>query len=239
MRPISHPRGIFRTLRLGATLGSISILTISFGAGAHIHPHPEEVETGTTTTISLEIGHGCEEEATTSVEIEGDPSLHLKAIPSDGWTAGTSSTANVAVVEATTPIDADTPATFSLTVTPERAGTFTLPMIQKCGSAQNAWTEEEVPGGPEPEFPAPELTVVGEDVIQQGAADTSSSSEGASSEDSANTSQVTGETAQAQSTKESEEGSNAAGIVVGVIVAAAVIGGGLAGLVKRQRNAGN
>lgn len=91
--------------------------------------------------------------------MEADASLNAKGVTDDTWVASFGSEAHTILWTARTPIPHDTISMFHLTVSPTDAGSFRLPVIQKCAEGSNEWIEDEVEGQPEPEMPAPILTV--------------------------------------------------------------------------------
>ncbi len=159
--------GFFRrtsTRNRGATflLSLIGLLVWSAPLAAHINPDPALVPSGERTVVSLQIGHGCDEEPTVSLRLKWDPSLNAEGVSDDIFAASSDSEdSSVIVMTATTPISSEEPAPFQVAVTPETAGTFTLPIIQECTTQTNPWTEVESSESPEPEFPAPQLSVTG------------------------------------------------------------------------------
>lgn len=159
--------GIFRRTstrnrRAVLLLSALSLLVASAPLGAHISPDPATVPAETRTVVSLEIGHGCGSEPTVSLRLKWDPSLNAEGISDEVFAASSDSEdSSVIVMTATTPISSEEPAPFQVAVTPETAGTFTLPIIQQCTTQTNPWTEVESSESPEPEFPAPQVSVTG------------------------------------------------------------------------------
>ena len=83
----------------------------------------------------------------------------MTGVSDDTWRATVDPEKNAVVLTAAKPIPHDTPTSFSVMVSPEKTGTFQLPVIQHCVNTTNDWIEEEVDGQAEPEFPAPALVV--------------------------------------------------------------------------------
>lgn len=140
-------------------IAAAAVLLISTPALAHVHPEPASVSAGTSSSIDFELGHGCGNSPTVSLLMQADESLKAKGVTDDTWVASVGSKPHTILWTARTPISHETISKFSLTVSPTASGEFRLPVIQQCSSGANEWIEEEVEGQPEPEFPAPVLTV--------------------------------------------------------------------------------
>jgi uncharacterized protein YcnI len=145
---------------VGPTLTATLVVLVA-GAGvasAHIDPDPPAVEAGKATTVGFGVEHGCAESPTVALDIRLPTELtDVAAVAKPGWDA---------VIDGRVltfsggPLDADTPASFSITFTaPATPATLLFPTVQKCTDGEIAWIAVAAEGQPEPEHPAPTLKV--------------------------------------------------------------------------------
>lgn len=127
-------------------------------ASAHIEPDPNEVTGGSTELVRFLVEHGCDGSPTTKVTMElpqgvSDP-IPLApadwAVTIDGnvitWTGGPQDP------EQGLPLDV----TMSFDNTTAR---LAFPIVQTCEQGELRWVEDTPEQGPEPDYPAPLLTV--------------------------------------------------------------------------------
>jgi hypothetical protein len=167
-----------RTRRRSA-LVSAAVLTLVVAAPALGHvtvPDGSAIPSGGSSVIHLRVPHGCDGAATDTIEVQlpdGIVSAKPEYVP--GWTLevemvesapydefGTTRTERVGVIRWS---GGDLPdhafydfgirATFLL----DPGTTVAIPVVQRCGDAETAWIEPVVEGQPEPEHPAPTITI--------------------------------------------------------------------------------
>jgi uncharacterized protein YcnI len=144
----------------------IALVALAAPAGAHVSINPAEAAQGSTTTIALMT----EDESTTSDTVMVDVKLpdevasaSVSVEPTDGWTAQLVRSSTGAVSEViwttTTPAPGDGgPFTITLGPLPAQGSELRFPTIQTYGDGtEDAWIEPPLPGGGEPEHPAPTL----------------------------------------------------------------------------------
>jgi periplasmic copper chaperone A len=167
-----------RARRGAAVLGSaLAIAAIAAPAAAHVTvPDGADVPSGGNAVIHLRVPHGCDGAATDTISVQlPDGVVSAKAEYVPGWDLavetvpsapydefGTTKTERVGVI---TWSGGDLPdaafydfgikATFLL----DPGTVVALPVVQKCGDVEVAWIEATVEGQPEPEHPAPTITI--------------------------------------------------------------------------------
>lgn len=147
-------------------------------AWAHISLSQNEAAAGTTYKAVLVIGHGCGEEATTKLRVQIPEGFYnVKPMPKAGWTIetvvgpydtpfvnhGTELTEGVKEISwsgGSLPNEQFDEFVFRGTLggNLEAGSTLYFPVIQVCGSTEDAWID--VSGDHDAEYPAPALTVL-------------------------------------------------------------------------------
>ena len=164
--------------RRGAAVltAALATLTVAFPATAHITVPETEVVAGGTAEFHLRVPHGCDGASTDTLEVQlpdGVVGAQPAYIP--GWTVeietvesepyerfGETLTERVGVIRWS---GGDLPdlAYLDFGIRAEflaEPGTVVaLPVVQRCGDAEVAWIEPTVEGEPEPEHPAPTVTI--------------------------------------------------------------------------------
>ena len=157
--------------------GAITTMAMCAPAFAHIVLQTKEAQVGAAYRAVLVVGHGCGEDATTGVRVQVPEGLYnVKPMPKDGWTIetvtgpydtpfenhGTQLTEGVKEISWTggnLPNDFFDEFTFRGTLGGqlEEGSTLFFPVIQTCGSKEDAWIDQS--GDHEAEFPAPAITL--------------------------------------------------------------------------------
>lgn len=135
-------------------------LWMAFGgvASAHIEPDPNEVTGGSTEMIRFVVEHGCDDSPTTRVTMElpdgvSDP---VPLAPA-GWAVTTS---GKVITWSGGPQDPDEGLLLDVTMTfDNRDARLRFPIVQTCEEGELRWVEDTPENGPEPDYPAPLLTV--------------------------------------------------------------------------------
>jgi uncharacterized protein YcnI len=158
-----------RRFALTTAVATVAVVVVfAAPAFAHVSVTPKEAAKGSTATLTFRVPNEKDNASTTKVEIvlpDDHPvtTLAPQAVP--GWTAATSGTASVTW---TAGPDAGIPPngaqTFGLTVGPLPGDTdaFVFKVLQTYSDGEVVrWIEPAPPGGVEPDFPAPALTLTG------------------------------------------------------------------------------
>lgn len=152
---ISLPR-----LRLPlATLAATAVaLAVAGPASAHVHTDPSSIEAGAEATVGFTIEHGCEASPTTKMEIQlPKGSAGVSGVDGNGFTATTD---GLVVTFVGGSVADGTEATFEVAFTaPAEPGDVPVKIIQTCAEGVNEWIQVQADGEPEPESPAPVLTI--------------------------------------------------------------------------------
>lgn len=158
-------------------VGAIATTAMCAPAFAHIVLQTKEAQVGAAYRAVLVVGHGCGEDATTGVRVQVPEGLYnVKPMPKEGWTIatvtgpyetpfenhGTQLTEGVKEISWTggnLPNDFFDEFTFRGTLGGqlEEGSTLFFPVIQTCGSKEDAWIDQS--GDHEVEFPAPAITL--------------------------------------------------------------------------------
>lgn len=158
-------------------LTAIALTLGSVPAQAHIVLQSKEAQLGASYRAVLVVGHGCGGEATTGVRVQIPEGLYnVKPMPKAGWDIetvtgpyetpfmnhGTELTEGVQEISWTggsLPDDFFDEFTFRGTFGEnlEEGTTFYFPVIQTCGSDEDAWIDQS--GDEDVEFPAPAVTL--------------------------------------------------------------------------------
>lgn len=164
-----------KALLLAATVAAVAVPA----ATAHIGPSPSTAPAGKTTIVGFTVGHGCDGSPTRQVTIQIPAGVTAaKPKPKPGWRitikrgtlpqpvkdfAGNTVTTGVLQVTWTGgPLPDAYFDTFELRLgMPDTAGkTLYFKTIQRCSKGVERWIEIPVKGKPEPEAPAPGVTLV-------------------------------------------------------------------------------
>lgn len=158
-------------------VASSTLVAFAVPAFAHVATDPSSVEAGASARVGFRIPHGCEGAPTDTVEIQiPEGVISVKPQFKAGWTVeveqvdtapyelwGKTLTTRVGVVRwsgGSLPDNQFDDFAISAKM-PDAAGTtLAFPVVQKCGTAQNAWVEPMNADGSEPEHPAPTLEIV-------------------------------------------------------------------------------
>ncbi|MFZ4516360.1 MAG: YcnI family protein [Acidimicrobiia bacterium] len=166
--------------RLIVGFGTVAAIAVSFAApaGAHVTADPDTAPANSYATVFFQVPHGCNGSATTKIAMQipdGVTSVKPEAIAS--WVATTSTTPLATPVtaegrEVTTrvnevswtggPLSNDQFQRFgvSMKLPDSKAGTeLAFPVIQTCVQGTTSWTDIAKSGQPEPDHPAPMLTL--------------------------------------------------------------------------------
>lgn len=149
-----------------ALLATPLVVASSAGAHATLQLYGEKAQAGGYGAMWVRIPHGCEGKATRRVQVLL-PATFGSARPQllAGWRAQVRLTEDGSRVVTWTARGRGLPdgqfADFGISVKwPERAGVTYVPVVQRCGrGAMVAWNQIPIAGGPEPEYPAPSVTV--------------------------------------------------------------------------------
>lgn len=157
--------------------GVTAVLALSSPAMAHIVLQVKEAQVAAAYRAVLVVGHGCGEQATTGVRVQVPEGFYnVKPLPKAGWTIemvtgpyetpflshGTEITEGVKEISwsaGNLPNDFFDEFTFRGTFGAdlEAGGTFYFPVIQTCGTLEDAWIDQS--GEDDVEFPAPSVTL--------------------------------------------------------------------------------
>lgn len=158
-------------------IGAASAVLMAAPAQAHIVLQENEAQVGTTYRAVLVVGHGCGDQATTGVRVQIPEGFYnVKPMPKAGWTIdtvvgpyetpfsnhGTEITEGVKEISWTggsLPNDYFDEFTFRGTFGQqlEQGSTFYFPVIQSCGTTEDAWIDQS--GDHDAEFPAPAVVL--------------------------------------------------------------------------------
>jgi uncharacterized protein YcnI len=168
-----------RTRRAAAALGAgvLGLAALAAPAAAHVTIPEGEVHAGSTAVIHFRVGHGCDGAPTDTVELQlpdGVVAGQPEYLP--GWTAevemvesepyerfGETFTERAGVIRwsgGDLPDFAFYDFAVRATFLVDPGTVLAIPVVQRCGDAELAWIEPIVDGQPEPEHPAPTLTVI-------------------------------------------------------------------------------
>jgi periplasmic copper chaperone A len=167
-----------RARRSAAVLGSaLAIAAIAAPAAAHVTvPDGSDVHSGGSAVIHFRVPHGCDGAATDTISVQlPDGVVSAKAEYVPGWDLafetvasdpydefGTTKTERVGVITwsgGDLPDGAFYDFGIRATFLQDPGTVVAFPVVQKCGDVEVAWIEPTVEGQPEPEHPAPTVTV--------------------------------------------------------------------------------
>ena len=218
-----------RTTRRLAAAGATVLAVVALAAlpaSAHIEPSPVAVQEGTSTVISFDVEHGCGDSDSVKFEIKL-PEGVTKPVPKapTGWKGAL---ADGVVTFTGGPQDHHTPLTLAIQLTaPTTPGQIAFPIVQTCEKGSLDWIEVTKEGQPEPEHPAPVVTITA-------AAPTKAELTPPADDDAGAATTTT--VAPATSTSSSDDGSSSAPLIAGIAVIAVIALGGGAYVVSRRRS---
>jgi uncharacterized protein len=205
------------------------VLATASPAFAHVEISSDDAAAGKPSNMTLSVPNEMANAGTVKLDLRFPEGQQLTAVsvqPTTGWTATPSATG---IVWTGGPLTGENEVKFNFTATlPSDAKTLELKALQTYDNGQTVrWIEETPAGGPEPEHPAPVLTI--------GASGDEDHHAEAGSDEAASTADDHGEAA---STNDSEDDSSNTALVVVIIIAVVVIvGGGGTLLFLRSRRA--
>jgi periplasmic copper chaperone A len=243
---------MFRTARRTAALAvaatGVAVLAGVGVASAHIQTDPPAIEAGKQASLGFIVEHGCADANTTGLDIKLPDGVTDATASEDGWQV---TVADGVVRFSGGNQDAHTSKTFHITFTaPAAAGTALFPTVQRCGETESDWLDVQVEGQPEPEHPAPQVTLTAgpptsadlvispdDDSDEDASAGTDAGT--AATESTAPAVTLVPSVSIAPATASDDSGSNTAGVVIGIVVGIAVVLG-IAGAVVtlRKRRSG-
>lgn len=202
------PRGL---VAAGTVLFALVLLSVD--AAAHIEPTTPEGPAGGELTTAFQVGHGCNGAPTTKIEVK-IPAGVTNVVPAEVPGFSVSTTTRAAgevdtVIWDGGNLPSGQSAEFGLTMRLPQGSPgerLFFPVIQTCDSKTQEWITPAREGEPEPEFPAPYVTLGA--ALTQDTATTTTSSEPPATTTSA----------------KSGSGNTAALVVVGAVVLALVVG---------------
>lgn len=175
-------RSLVRRTIVSLGLAVAGTLLMTGTASAHVTAQDPEGPAGGYFTTAFKVGHGCEGQPTTKVEIKiPDGVTSVAPQPVEGWTLSTTTrkldppvddhgtqitetTDTVVWDGGSLPADQLQMFWMSMKLPEGAAGTKVFfPVIQTCGSTSNDWIAIPKEGEPEPEFPAASITLVAAD----------------------------------------------------------------------------
>jgi uncharacterized protein YcnI len=157
-------------------VASVAALAIVPAAAAHVSPSPSSAAAGSRTIVGFTIGHGCDGSPTKSVSLKVPDGINsAKPKVKAGWKITVTKqkldqpikgahgdiTSRVDTITWTGgTVRDDEFDTFEVRFgMPEKVGTVAFPIVQTCAKGVNRWIEPIVKGQPEPESPAPVVTI--------------------------------------------------------------------------------
>ena len=166
-------RALITVAAAGAAM-SIGLLAGTAPAGAHVRVDADNPAPGTTSVLTFRVPGESETGALTtqlSVELPNVASARTEVMP--GWTARLDRDAAAGTVHSVTwtaapgtGISSDQFALFRISVKLPDTETVSFPATQTYSDGTVVrWDQASQPGGGEPEYPAPELTLTGTDAV--------------------------------------------------------------------------
>ncbi len=147
-------------LKLFALIALFAGLVVPGVAGAHVDVEPIEAPAGKPVKLNFSVGHGCEGAATTTLTVQVPESVETYSAKSvDGWKAS-DSTGQMKWTGGPLPDHDVQEYPFVATFYGKKDSRVPFKLIQGCeGGLQTAWIQEVPEGAPEPETPAPVVTL--------------------------------------------------------------------------------
>jgi len=143
---------------------ALAALVAVGAATAHIDPTPAKALVGKTTTVAFTVEHGCDGSPTRMLVMRMPAGLvSAKPVPKAGWTITTAKGGgSVRQVTWRGTLPASRESRFALRLgMPNKPGkTLYFPVVQRCTRGVIRWIEIPQKGQPEPEHPAPGVTLV-------------------------------------------------------------------------------
>ena len=201
----------------------LSLGLFAGAASAHIEPDPPAIQSGTAANVTFNVEHGCGDSPTVSLQYKIPAGVtDAKAVPPAGWT-GTQDATSVSFTGGS--LAPHTPGDFEISFTaPTAAGSISWLIVQKCTVGEIDWFDAAVAGQPEPENPAPVITITAgpptsDDlaVAPDGNADAGAAT---------STVGATATTASTLAPIRDSPGSGHAGLIILIIVVVVIIAGG-------------
>ena len=158
LNPVRSP-STRRLARLGLVGGVVAGLSlVALPVGAHVEATPAVVRPGVSTTITFTGPHGCLASPTVKVAVKFPASIaKVVTVAPNGWTGSVSG--SVATFTGG-PLPVNQKAGFGLTfIAPKTEGTVQFPTVQTCEKGQNAWVQQTLANGDEPDYPVPTVLV--------------------------------------------------------------------------------
>ena len=162
------------TVGATATAISISLLSGAATAWAHVHVDAENAAPGSTAVLTFRVPGESETGAlTTQLSVQLPDVASARTEPMPGWTARLDRDTAAGTVQAVTwtaapgtGVSSDQFALFRISVTLPDAETVSFPATQTYSDGTVVrWDQAPLPGGGEPEHPAPALTLTGTDAV--------------------------------------------------------------------------
>lgn len=146
---------------LTAIAGAVILTLVAAApAGAHMEVKPAKVPATGEVRLKFTVGHGCEHSPTTSIAIQLPPQVsEAEPLPKRGWKE---ERGDGEVSWRGGSLDAHSQGSFRLQVQLDGEPGERVPfkVIQGCSEGEQAWIEMPAEGGPEPEHPAPVITLI-------------------------------------------------------------------------------
>jgi uncharacterized protein YcnI len=203
-------------------LAAILLATIAFTTPASAHVEATAMPQGALTMVSLDVEHGCGELDLTGLRVQlPEGATQVAATNQPGWTSTVSET-EISWSGGPQPAHEAIDFQFALKLAQAEGETVLFPTIELCPGAELAWIEVTPEGGPEPERPAPQITVGESGSMDHMAMD--DAPEATTTTKAASTATMAPE--QTPITQEGSETHNS-GLVVLLIVMAIIIGGAI------------
>jgi uncharacterized protein YcnI len=187
---------------------------------------------GALTMVSLNVEHGCGELDLTGLRVQlPEGATQVAATDQPGWTSNVSET-EISWSGGPQPAHEAIDFQFALKLAQTEGETVLFPTIELCPGAELAWIEVTPEGGPEPEHPAPQITVGKSGSMEYMAMDDAP-------EATTTTKAASTATMAPQQTPITQEGSEThnAGLVVLLIVMAIIIGGAVVLYLRNRKPA--
>ena len=156
---MSRANTMMRRIVAATAAAATGTLLVPAGiASAHIDPDPVAIEAGKPATVAFNVEHGCNGSPTTSLAFKLPSDVtDAKPVTKAGWTG---TVASGVLTFSGGSLGATTQDTFSISFTaPATAELIRFPVVQTCAVGLTNWLDVPVAGQPEPDHPAPTITV--------------------------------------------------------------------------------
>ena len=227
-----------RRLIRALVVAGLAVVVAAPLAGAHVTVNPGEAPKGGFAKLAFRVPNERDDAGTTTLEVsfpEDHPIENVSVRPKDGWTYEVAGTGDGAVSTIRWSGGVIQPGEFdefevSVGPLPEDADQLLFPSLQTYeGGDVVRWIEEPQPGGEEPEFPAPLLTLVDPEADEAGTDD-----EATEAEPGSDSEQAGGVSVENAATQDDVDSANTLGIVGIVVGALGLLTGGFALLRRRS-----